>query len=123
MRCGLLAANVHLIAVVCLLVVVVFSECKAVTNEWTNYHDQAALETKLIEINMQCPEFTRTYSIGQSVQGRELVAIEFSTTPGGHKLCRHFLIILHLYKFLTSAKGLNKEEIECLVSLDEEVFC
>ncbi|VDM47174.1 unnamed protein product [Toxocara canis] len=89
MRCGRLATNfVDLVEVIFLLFVITVSEAKAVTDEWANYHDQAALETKLVEINAKCPDFTRTYSIGQSVQGRELVVIEFSTTPGQHKFLK-----------------------------------
>ncbi|VDK41725.1 unnamed protein product [Anisakis simplex] len=57
-------------------------------DEWSKYHDQAALESKLIQINAKCPEFTRTYSIGESVQGRALVVIEFSTTPQHHRLLK-----------------------------------
>jgi carboxypeptidase E len=55
------------------------------TDEWAQYHDQQALESKLEEIHKKCPNNTRLYSIGQSVEGRDLVVIEFSTTPGEHR--------------------------------------
>lgn len=52
--------------------------------EWGHYHNQAQLEAKLGEINEKCPEITTLYEIGQSVEGRPLVVIQFSTTPGEH---------------------------------------
>lgn len=58
-------------------------QCIATSSEWTKYHDQEELEAKLEEIHRRCPNNTHLYSIGQSVEGRDLVVIEFSTTPGG----------------------------------------
>lgn len=55
------------------------------TDQWAQYHDQAAMEAKLEEVHNKCPNNTRLYSIGQSVEGRDLVVIEFSTTIGEHK--------------------------------------
>jgi hypothetical protein len=42
------------------------------------------MEQQLKDINNKCPQVTTLYSIGQSVEGRELVVIHFSTTPGEH---------------------------------------
>ena len=52
---------------------------------WTRYHDQKALEEKLEQIHAKCPNVTRLYSVGRSVQGRQLAVIEFSTHPGRHQ--------------------------------------
>uniref|UniRef100_A0A915EH50 Peptidase M14 carboxypeptidase A domain-containing protein n=1 Tax=Ditylenchus dipsaci TaxID=166011 RepID=A0A915EH50_9BILA len=52
---------------------------------WSHYHNQKELEQVLFEVHQKCPNLTRVYSIGQSVEGRELAVIEFSTTPGRHE--------------------------------------
>uniref|UniRef100_A0A1I7UH66 Peptidase_M14 domain-containing protein n=1 Tax=Caenorhabditis tropicalis TaxID=1561998 RepID=A0A1I7UH66_9PELO len=52
--------------------------------KWGHYHNQEQLETKLNEINEKCPEISTLYEIGKSVEGRSLVVIHFSTTPGEH---------------------------------------
>ncbi|TMS38359.1 hypothetical protein L596_005101 [Steinernema carpocapsae] len=53
-------------------------------NEWTKYHSYDEMGELLVKTAEQCPNHTRLYSIGQSVEGRELMVIEFSTTPGQH---------------------------------------
>uniref|UniRef100_A0A1I8ADR2 Peptidase_M14 domain-containing protein n=1 Tax=Steinernema glaseri TaxID=37863 RepID=A0A1I8ADR2_9BILA len=53
-------------------------------DEWTKYHPYNDLGELLVKTAEQCPNHTRLYSIGQSVEGRELLVIEFSTTPGQH---------------------------------------
>jgi len=53
--------------------------------EWRQYHDQDQLEKTLLRIAKKCENNTRLYSIGRSVEGRELLVIEFSTTPGIHE--------------------------------------
>ncbi|KAE9556578.1 hypothetical protein FO519_000272 [Halicephalobus sp. NKZ332] len=53
--------------------------------EWTHYHNQEQMEAKLMEISKKCQNITRVYSIGKSVQGRDMVVIEFSTNPGTHE--------------------------------------
>lgn len=61
------------------------SSAKSSDEEWSHYHDQTALEKKLESIERKCPQNSRVYYIGKSVQGRKLMAIEFSTTPGIHQ--------------------------------------
>jgi carboxypeptidase E len=55
------------------------------SSEWKEYHNQKQLEAKFAEIAKKCPHHTQVYSIGKSVQGRDLVVIEFSTNPGTHE--------------------------------------
>lgn len=59
-------------------------------SKWTHYHNQLELEAKLTEIHKKCPHNTRLYSIGKSVEGRNLPVIEISTTPGQHIACKLF---------------------------------
>jgi carboxypeptidase E len=62
-----------------------FSIANQRADEWTHYHNQTALEVKFQEIEKKCPHNSRVYYIGKSVEGRKLLAIEFSTTPGIHQ--------------------------------------
>ncbi|CAJ0576896.1 unnamed protein product, partial [Mesorhabditis spiculigera] len=57
-------------------------------DEWKQYHSHEALTEKLTEINEKCPDITTVYSIGQSVEGRELLVIHFSSTPGSHEILK-----------------------------------
>jgi hypothetical protein len=52
--------------------------------QWDHYHNQDQLEDAFRQINGKCPDISVLYSIGQSVEGRELVVMHFSTTPGQH---------------------------------------
>ncbi|KAL3983028.1 Carboxypeptidase E [Acanthocheilonema viteae] len=61
---------------------------KSTTDQWANYHNQNELEAILININKHCPNYTTIYSIGESVEGRDLLVIQFSTTPGQHQLLK-----------------------------------
>jgi len=55
-------------------------------SNWRHYHNQRQMEAKLMEVHLKCPHVTRLYSVGKSVEGRDLVVIEFSTTPKqGHQ--------------------------------------
>ncbi|CAI4224354.1 unnamed protein product [Auanema sp. JU1783] len=53
-------------------------------DEWSRYHNHEQMVEKLEQINQKCPEITSLYSIGKSVEGRDLAVIHFSTTPGEH---------------------------------------
>ncbi|EFO13296.2 hypothetical protein LOAG_15234, partial [Loa loa] len=61
---------------------------KGITDQWANYHNQDELETILITIHKRCPNYTTVYSIGKSVQGRDLLVIQFSATPGQHQMLK-----------------------------------
>jgi len=55
-------------------------------SNWRHYHNQRQMEAKLMEVHLKCPHVTRLYSVGKSVEGRDLVVIEFSTSPKqGHQ--------------------------------------
>jgi carboxypeptidase E len=55
-------------------------------SKWSHYHSQKQMEAKLMEVHLKCPSVSRLYSVGKSVEGRDLVVIEFSSTPrGGHQ--------------------------------------
>lgn len=50
------------------------------------YHSGSQMIEILKKTEGQCPEISRTYSIGRSTEGRELLVIEFSNSPGEHQL-------------------------------------
>jgi hypothetical protein len=50
-------------------------------DKWTHYHNQRQMEAKLMEVHLKCANISRLYSVGKSVEGRELMVIQFSTTP------------------------------------------
>lgn len=51
-----------------------------------SYHSNAQMISVLKKIEDQCSDIARTYSIGRSMEGRELLVIEFSNNPGQHEL-------------------------------------
>lgn len=65
-----------------------------VAEEWSHYHDQDKMEAKLVEVQQKCANISRLYSIGKSVEGRDLVVLEFSTTPGVHEAGKYCNIVL-----------------------------
>jgi carboxypeptidase D len=48
-------------------------------------HNYEALESFLIKMNQEHPDITRLYSVGKSVEGRQLYVIEISDAPGRHE--------------------------------------
>ncbi|VDO43464.1 unnamed protein product [Onchocerca flexuosa] len=81
------------------------------TEQWANYHNQDELTTILMNVNKRCPNYTTVYSIGESVEGRELLVIQFSTSPGQHQMCtffffnRIFTIIKPEMKYVANMHG------------------
>ena len=49
------------------------------------YHNYPALESFMKKINQRYPSLSRMYSIGKSVEGRELYVLEISDNPGIHE--------------------------------------
>lgn len=60
----------------------------ATTTHYT-YHSNARMNSILKETEEQCSDIARTYSIGRSMEGRELLVIEFSNNPGQHELRKY----------------------------------
>ncbi|CAL8377627.1 unnamed protein product [Boreogadus saida] len=50
------------------------------------HHSEAQLASVLSQTAERCSDVARTYSIGRSFEGRDLLAIEFSGNPGRHEL-------------------------------------
>nr|XP_054774143.1 carboxypeptidase D-like [Lytechinus pictus] len=53
--------------------------------QW-KHHSQQDLEQILEDTKRECPDITKTYSVGESVLGRKLWVIEISDNPGEHEL-------------------------------------
>lgn len=49
------------------------------------HHNYINLVSILNLINVNYPNITRLYSVGKSVQGRDLYVLEVSTSPGRHE--------------------------------------
>lgn len=60
------------------------------------YHTNAQMFSILKKTAAKCPQISRTYSIGRSVEGKDLLVIEFSSNPGQHELREHNLPFLFL---------------------------
>ncbi|XP_044521695.1 carboxypeptidase N catalytic chain [Gracilinanus agilis] len=69
-------------SVLCRLLLL-FSGVASVTFHHHRYDD---LMRTLYKVHNECPHITRVYSIGRSVKGRHLYALEFSDSPGIHEL-------------------------------------
>ncbi|PIK45478.1 putative carboxypeptidase E-like [Apostichopus japonicus] len=55
-------------------------------HDWV-YQDHDQMTQILHDVNADCPEITRVYSLSiPSVEGRELIAIEISSNPGVHEV-------------------------------------
>lgn len=59
-----------------------------------SYQSNAEMISVLKATEERCPQIARTYSIGRSMEGSDLLVIEFSNNPGQHEL-REFAQPLH----------------------------
>lgn len=64
----------------------VLSPEEAATTIKFTYHSNAQMISVLKKTEERCSDIARTYSIGRSMEGRELLVIEFSNNPGEHEL-------------------------------------
>uniref|UniRef100_A0A671RTJ9 Carboxypeptidase Z n=1 Tax=Sinocyclocheilus anshuiensis TaxID=1608454 RepID=A0A671RTJ9_9TELE len=60
----------------------------------------------------KCPHISQTYSIGRSVEGKDLLVIEFSDNPGQHDLCEYKV---H-YRYKTFGYLLGNERIQTIIN-------
>lgn len=51
-----------------------------------SYQSNAEMINLLKATEERCPQIARTYSIGRSMEGSDLLVIEFSNNPGQHEL-------------------------------------
>lgn len=61
---------------------------KLVDSILNKYHNNEELHQYLFELSQKYPEITKLYSIGESVEGRKLWALEISENPGKHELLK-----------------------------------
>lgn len=50
------------------------------------HHSNTQMFNILKETTARCPHISRTYSIGRSFEGKDLLVIEFSSNVGEHEL-------------------------------------
>ncbi|XP_014670794.1 PREDICTED: carboxypeptidase D-like [Priapulus caudatus] len=50
-----------------------------------HHHDYEAMQASLMELSRRCANITRLYSVGVSVEGRQLYVLEISDRPGTHE--------------------------------------
>ncbi|KAM9426299.1 carboxypeptidase Z-like [Pholidichthys leucotaenia] len=95
------------------------------------YHSNAEMVSILKKTAAQCSNITRTYSIGRSTEGRELLVIEFSNNPGEHVLLEPEIkyignmhgnevlgrqLLIYLTQYLCSEYLLRNERIQTLIN-------
>lgn len=98
--------------------------------EIAEHHNTAAVSEFLQNVHGQCKDITRVYSVGKSVQNRQLEVIEFSKNPGSHDLSKPEFkyignmhgnevvgreLLLDLVNYLCSEYNAGNEEIVKLI--------
>ncbi|CAJ1086168.1 carboxypeptidase Z-like [Xyrichtys novacula] len=105
-------------------------EDPATTIKFT-YHSNAQMNDILKKVEERCPNISKTYSIGRSMEGRELLVIEFSNNPGEHELLEPEMkyignmhgnevmgrqLLIYLAQYLCSEYLLGSERIQTLIN-------
>nr|XP_043876188.1 carboxypeptidase Z-like isoform X1 [Solea senegalensis] len=95
------------------------------------YHSNAQMISVLKKTEEQCSSIARTYSIGRSMEGRELLVIEFSDNPGQHELLEPAMkyignmhgnevlgrqLLIYLAQYLCSEYLLGNERVQTLIN-------
>lgn len=95
------------------------------------YHSNSQLISVLQNTESRCSDISRTYSIGRSTEGRELMVIEFSNNPGEHELLEPEVkyvgnmhgnevlgrqLLIYLAQYLCSEYLLGNERIQSLIN-------
>ncbi|XP_022542255.2 carboxypeptidase Z isoform X2 [Astyanax mexicanus] len=95
------------------------------------YHSNAQMINILKKTAAKCPHISRTYSIGRSVDGKDLLVIEFSKNPGQHDLLEPEIklignmhgnevlgrqLLIYLAQYLCSEYLLANERIQTLIN-------
>ncbi|XP_015252533.1 PREDICTED: carboxypeptidase Z isoform X1 [Cyprinodon variegatus] len=95
------------------------------------YHTNSQMFGVLKKTEDQCSEISRTYSIGRSTEGRELLVIEFSNSPGEHQLLKPEVklignvhgnevlgrqLLIYLAQYICSEYQQGNERIQTLVN-------
>lgn len=59
---------------------------ESATSMQFSHHSNAQMFSILKRVEDRCSDIAKTYSLGRSMEGRELLVIEFSNNPGQHEL-------------------------------------
>ncbi|XP_068569374.1 carboxypeptidase Z-like isoform X1 [Cebidichthys violaceus] len=109
---------------------ILLPEEPATTMQFT-YHTNAQMISILKKTEEQCPDIARTYSIGRSIEGRELLVVEFSNNPGKHELLEPEIkfignmhgnevlgrqLLIYLAQYMCSEYQLGNERIQTLIN-------
>ncbi|XP_023287021.1 carboxypeptidase Z-like isoform X1 [Seriola lalandi dorsalis] len=104
---------------------------ESATSMQFTYHSNAQMISTLKKTEEQCSDIARTYSIGRSMEGRELLVIEFSSNPGQHELLEPEMkyignmhgnevmgrqLLIYLAQYLCSEYLLGNERIQTLIN-------
>lgn len=78
------------------------------------YHSNAEMISLLKATEERCSQIARTYSVGRSMEGSDLLVIEFSNNPGQHEL-REFAQPLHgcFFSPINTHKAVNSLHCGC----------
>ncbi|KAI1883495.1 hypothetical protein AGOR_G00232030 [Albula goreensis] len=95
------------------------------------YHTNAQMINILKKTAARCSDIARTYSIGRSTEGRDLLIIEFSNNPGQHELLEPEVklignmhgnevlgreLLIYMTQYLCSEYQLGNERIQTLIN-------
>ncbi|XP_062851423.1 carboxypeptidase Z isoform X2 [Trichomycterus rosablanca] len=95
------------------------------------YHTNEQMFSVLKKTAAKCPQISRTYSIGRSLEGKELLVLEFSSNPGQHELLEPEIklignmhgnevlgrqLLIYLAQYLCSEYLLGNERIQSLIN-------